>query len=45
MIKTLLGTENDYVALALGVALAMAIFPHGAQKLLGWWGGLGFERT
>ena len=45
MIKTLLGTENNYVALALRVALAVVIFPHGAQKLLGWWGGFGFEGT
>ena len=26
-------------------ALAITIFPHGAQKLLGWWGGYGFEGT
>ena len=29
----------------LRVALAVAIWPHGAQKLLGWFGGPGFEGT
>ncbi len=41
----MLRTDDDYVALALRVVLAVVIFPHGAQKLLGWWGGLGFEGT
>lgn len=35
------GTRN----LALRVILAATIFPHGAQKLLGWFGGYGFSGT
>src|SRR5688500_18728627 len=27
------------------VLLGIVLFPHGAQKLLGWFGGYGFERT
>lgn len=27
------------------IALAVVIFPHGAQKVLGWWGGFGFGPT
>jgi len=29
----------------LRLALAVVVFPHGAQKLLGWFGGYGFEGT
>jgi len=32
-------------SLPLRLALAVAIFPHGAQKLLGWFGGPGFAGT
>ncbi len=31
--------------LFIRLALAVTMFPHGAQKLLGWWGGYGFEGT
>lgn len=27
------------------IALGIVVFPHGAQKLLGWFGGYGFEGT
>lgn len=36
---------NNWAALFARWALAITIFPHGAQKLLGWFGGGGFEGT
>ncbi|HEX2162793.1 MAG TPA: DoxX family protein [Thermoanaerobaculia bacterium] len=41
----LLRTDHDRVALVLRLALGLVILPHGAQKLLGWFGGHGFEGT
>jgi putative oxidoreductase len=38
-------TEQNYAVLFLRLALAVAIFPHGAQKLLGWFGGFGYKGT
>ena len=29
----------------LRMMLALALFPHGAQKVLGWYGGYGFTNT
>ena len=29
----------------LGLTLGLVMFPHGAQKLLGWYGGSGFDET
>lgn len=43
--RTALGTDDALSPVALRLALATVIFPHGAQKLLGWWGGYGFEGT
>jgi putative oxidoreductase len=43
--RALLGTENSWAALILRVMLAIVILPHGAQKLLGWYGGNGFSGT
>ncbi len=34
--------ENNTSALVARFAAAIVIFPHGAQKLLGWFGGYGF---
>ena len=45
MWKKLLQTENDYAALVLRVMLGVVFFPHGAQKVLGWYGGYGFAGT
>jgi len=45
MWKKLLQTENDYAALVLRVMLGVVFFPHGAQKVLGWFGGYGFAGT
>ena len=38
-------TERDFMLLALRVVLAIVIFPQGAQKLLGWYGGFGLDGT
>ena len=45
MFKKLIKTENDWGAFVSRLALAIAIFPHGAQKMLGWYGGNGFSGT
>jgi putative oxidoreductase len=37
--------ENSYSLLFLRLVAAVAIFPHGAQKLLGWFGGAGLQST
>lgn len=45
MLRKLLATSNDY---ALGLArflMGIVFFAHGAQKMLGWFGGLGFSGT
>lgn len=41
MIRPLMRTTDDTAALVLRLALAIVIWPHGAQKVLGWWGGGG----
>src|SRR4051812_22189262 len=38
-------TSRDPVAALARLALAFAIFPHGAQHALGWFGGYGFSGT
>lgn len=38
-------TDDSWSGLILRVALGGVIFAHGAQKLLGWFGGNGFEGT
>ncbi len=43
MLKALLRTDNDVAALVLRVFLAAVFFPHGAQKVLGWFGGQGLD--
>lgn len=45
MERLFLTNRNDNVALIARVALGIVIFPHGAQKLLGWFGGFGFDGT
>ncbi|EQA36530.1 DoxX family protein [Leptospira inadai serovar Lyme str. 10] len=45
MLETLLSTNEDLVPLILRITLAVVIFPHGAQKLFGWFGGYGFKGT
>lgn len=38
-------TDGSWAGLILRIGLGMVIFAHGAQKLLGWFGGNGFEGT
>ena len=45
MFKKLIYTNNDWSSLVLRVFLATVFFPHGAQKVLGWFGGYGFAGT
>jgi putative oxidoreductase len=45
MWKTLMQTSDSAAALVMRLALGIVIFPHGAQKLLGWFGGRGFFGT
>ena len=39
MFRRILETEPDYATMILRLALGAMIFPHGAQKMLGIWGG------
>ncbi len=45
MIKKIIQTDNDISSLVLRVLLGIAFFPHGAQKVFGWFGGFGFSGT
>lgn len=45
MTKLLFRTNDDVAPLILRVLLGAVILPHGAQKVLGWFGGHGFEGT
>jgi putative oxidoreductase len=45
MLKRLICTDDDTAALILRVMLGVVFFPHGAQKLFGWFGGSGFSGT
>ena len=45
MFNKLIQTDNDIAGLILRVLLGIVFFPHGAQKLLGWFGGHGFSGT
>jgi putative oxidoreductase len=43
--KALFHTTNSIQPLLLRLALGLVFFPHGAQKVLGWFGGYGFSAT
>jgi putative oxidoreductase len=43
--RTLFQTDEAWSSLILRVMLGIVVFPHGAQKLLGWFGGFGFAGT
>ena len=43
--KRLLATTNDGVLTLLRLVLGIVFFAHGAQKMLGWFGGYGFSGT
>jgi len=45
MFRKLFATDNDILPLILRLTLGVVMFPHGAQKLLGWFGGYGFSGT
>ena len=45
MFKALFKTSDDIVPLILRLTLGIVFFPHGAQKVLGWFGGYGFSGT
>ena len=45
MLKRLMGTSNDVSFTILRVVLGVVFFAHGAQKMLGWFGGFGFHAT
>lgn len=45
MLERLLETSDDYGLTAARLALGAVFFAHGAQKVLGWWGGYGFDGT
>ena len=38
-------TSDSIAALCARLTVAIVLFPHGAQKLLGWWGGFGYTNT
>ncbi len=39
MFRKLMATDNDAAITALRLVLGIVFFAHGAQKLLGWFGG------
>jgi putative oxidoreductase len=43
--KALLQTDDSWSGLILRVMLGVVMFPHGAQKVFGWFGGNGFSGT
>lgn len=45
MKKLLATNSNNWTALIARLALGITLFPHGAQKLFGWFGGFGFNGT
>ena len=45
MFERLLNTRNDISLTIMRIVLAVCIFPHGAQKMLGWFGGPGLARA
>lgn len=42
---SLFKTDDAWAGLVLRLTLGLVMFPHGAQKLLGWYGGAGFDGT
>src|SRR6185295_3939729 len=45
MIHKLTATDNDVATTVLRLVLGVIFFAHGAQKMLGWFGGFGFSGT
>ncbi len=42
---TLFKTNDSFIPLIARLTLGLVMFPHGAQKALGWFGGYGFSGT
>ncbi len=45
MVRKLIATDNDTATTVLRLVLGLVFFAHGAQKMLGWFGGYGFSGT
>ena len=45
MFRKLIQTDDELASLVARVALGVVMFPHGAQKVLGWFGGAGLSGT
>jgi putative oxidoreductase len=45
MLRKLAQTEENAGMFLVRLALGIVMFPHGAQKMLGWFGGQGFSAT
>ncbi len=45
LFSTLVQTRHDIVAPVLRLTLGLVMFPHGAQKMIGWFGGPGLAGT
>jgi putative oxidoreductase len=45
MFRRLLATSNDWTLTVLRLVMGVTFFMHGAQKMLGWFGGYGFSGT
>ena len=43
--KQLMATTNDTMITFVRLVLGVVFFAHGAQKVLGWWGGFGYSGT
>ena len=43
--KAFFQTDDSWTGLILRLTLGIVMFPHGAQKVLGWYGGYGFSST
>ena len=45
LVKVVIGTRPNMAALVARITLAVVVFPHGAQKVFGWFGGGGLSGT
>ena len=45
MLEKIFMAGTDWTGLVLRITLGIVMLPHGAQKLLGWFGGYGFSGT